>query len=68
MNRSRKTKEIMDTFNLESVINESFMRMKGLISLDSTDEGNTNFPLEEYWMFADGFCRGYLNAKGYSYD
>lgn len=62
-----KITSVMKKYNLESTVNKLFMNINNLLSLGSNDEGKISYDLNEYWIFADGFCRGYLNAKGYSY-
>lgn len=65
---SEKIASVMKKYNLESTVDELFMNINNLFSLGSNDEGEILYDLKQYWVFADGFCRGYLNAKGYSYD
>lgn len=66
MNREEfdELRKIINENNLEETIDNAFMKVKNLTSLGSTDEGHVDYSLEEYWLFADGFCKGYMNAKG----
>ena len=59
----KQTIEIMKKYNLEPIVDETFRRLKGLISLSCNDEGELPYDVEEYWIFAYGFCNGYLNSK-----
>ena len=50
--------------NLQGIIDRLFCELKGLTCLGSNDEGQLDYSLDEYWLFAYAFVHGFITRRG----